>query len=1395
MAAHPASDGEQITLPISGMHCASCVGTVESAIARAPGVDAVDVNLVTATAHVRHHGASVADIVRAVEGAGFGVPVAEAHAHVPHGDRAPAPADAAAHGHSRTAQAAHHTVSAELFVEATAPLWRRFAVAAASTSLVMILGMQHDAHVDMPRVAAGAIVTLICLAYSGDAYFRGFLASVRRRAADMNTLIAVGTGASFLLSIIAAFRPELAPRGGGLYFDTAVMIVALLLVGRLLEARARRRAIASVAELAAISVPPARVVRAGAELLVAPDAVVVGDEAIVRAGEVVPVDGEIISGTSAVDESLVTGESLPVARAPGDAVIGGSLNGNGLLRVRVTRTGEMTTLAAIVRAVMDAQSGKARIQRIADRVAAVFVPIVFAIALATAGAWAALGGEAGLAKGLVHAIAVLMIACPCALGLATPMALLVGTGRAARAGILFRDAPALERAAAVRTILFDKTGTLTRGRPEVTGVRACNGFAPREVIALAASVESGAGHPVGAAILAHARSLGIAPPPPDTVENVPGLGIRGRAGGRVILVGGSRFVVENGISLDCGAAEGGGDPEHPGSIWVVVDGRVAGFLRIADRIRDEAAESVNELRSLGVRSGMVTGDHESIAREIASPLGLEPVLAARLPHEKAADVAALGAGTAMVGDGVNDAPALARADVGFAIAGGADVARAAADVTLVRPDLRLVPAAIRLARATHRVIRQNLLWAFLFNVIGIPIAAGLFEPRYGFAISPEFAALAMAASSVIVTVNSLRLRSVRLAPQRAARAGGVSAGGLAAAAALCAALALPLAPAPAAADDLGDNPFNVRAEVVATPGDASGDYRVEISFLCPPGTYIYAERTTASFPFEKQITAAVFAKGTVKFDKFEERELEIFTGTARAVAHLRAGSRTAGEIFPLAIAVEYQGCATEFCYFPQAETLRVAPDAATTAAASGGTSPAPGATDATLAPKTGAPEAAVASNPGQTGGGVDFASRIANQGLFVTYLGVFLSGILLSFTPCVFPIIPITVGVIGARGAGSVSRGFFLSLFYVFGMALTYATLGLVAAQTGALFGSLLQNPLVIGFVAFVLTALALSMFGLYEIQLPPSLAGRLSGGGAGGGFVGVFLMGIIAGLVASPCVGPVILGLLIYIATTGSLVLGFTLLFTLGLGMGLLFLVIGTFSGSLSSLPRAGLWMDRVKELFGVLLIAMALYFIRPIVDPTLFAGVTGIMCLVLAGFGGVFEATSAGWMDRARRTVLLVLLAAGIALTGGALRDSGFLLSAAPRGASSGSGAGGDGAHDGGIAWIASESDGIAAARAAGRATIIDFTADWCLVCHEIDEAVFHDPRVVAAASDFVAIRLDFTRIDDTARGLQSKYGVRGLPMVLFLDREGNVRHDLSVSGFIQPEEFLERMRRAAA
>jgi thiol:disulfide interchange protein DsbD len=615
-----------------------------------------------------------------------------------------------------------------------------------------------------------------------------------------------------------------------------------------------------------------------------------------------------------------------------------------------------------------------------------------------------------------------------------------------------------------------------------------------------------------------------------------------------------------------------------------------------------------------------------------------------------------------------------------------------------------------------------------------------------------------------------------------------------------AALATALVWAPPAGAQMGDNPFEVTAVATPTPGDARGDYRVDVRFDCPPGTYLYAERTAVSFPSDPSIGPAVFAKGKVKYDAFEERELEIFTGEASATAYVKASGRAPGAIFPLAVAVEYQGCTSEFCYFPQAETLQVAAPAA---AALGSSSSAPltaGSTSSSAAvpgeggaapPRTegGEPATTRASAPAK-GGGVDIATRLASQGYFLTYLGVFLSGILLSFTPCVFPIIPITVGVIGARGAGSLSRGFSLSLIYVLGMALTYAALGLFAAQTGALFGSALQNPWVIGFVVAVLGALALSMFGLFEIQVPSAIAGRLAGAPSkGGSFVGVFFMGIIAGLVASPCVGPVILGLLIFIATTGSALLGFTLLFTLGLGMGVLFLVIGTFSGSLSALPRAGVWMDRVKELFGVLLIAMAFYFMRPLLDPTLFGALVGLAALALAGFGGVFDAAGGGLIDRVRKTMLLLLLAVGIAAVGGALRATGLLF---PHAEGSGTTSGAQRAA--GIAWLGSESEGLEAARLGGMPVIIDFTADWCLVCHEIDEAVFQDPRVIAAARGFAMVRLDFTRVNDAVRALQEKYKIRGLPMVIFLDRDGRPLEGLTVSGFIEPEDFLARMEKAA-
>jgi Cu+-exporting ATPase len=1381
-----AHERRRTIVPVQGMHCASCMSNVERAIAAVPHVVDVSVNLATGSAAVVHEGASREAIAAAVERAGYAVPAPAAGA-------APAPArgHAGAHWRGGAPRAALARDHAHVDVRR---LGRRFVVASAATAVVMVLTMDHAGHTAPARTgalafAAAAAATLVVLAYAGADYYRGFAASLRRRVPDMNTLIATGTSAAFLLSVVVRLRPDLAPSRGGVYLDTAAMIVTLLLLGRLLEARARRRALSAIAELTALAVPQARVVRGGEERLVPAESVAVGEEVAVPAGEAIPVDGVVLAGTSAVDEALVTGESLPVTRGPGDPVVGGTINGGGPLRVRVTRTGDATTLAAIVRAVEEAQAGKAPLARLADRIAAAFVPAVFALALLAVLLWALLGGAEGLALGLVRGVAVLMIACPCALGLATPMAIVVGIGRAARAGVLFRDGEALERAATLRTVIFDKTGTLTMGRPEVTEVTAEAGATEAEVVAIAAALESGAGHPLGRAIVAHAERTAIARATADGVEVAPGLGVGGRVAGRDALVGSARFLAERGVAtrgaaIPLDAARAAGAADAPGTVLVARDGRLVGAIRVADRLRPEAPEALRALRSLGVSAGMITGDVEPAARAVGEPLGLEPMLSGRLPSEKAAAVRALGARVGMVGDGINDGPALSQADVGFAMAGGTDVARAASTVTLVRSDLRLVPGAIRLARATRAAIRRNLLWAFAFNVVGIPLAAGLLEPGFGVAVSPAAAAFAMAMSSVIVVLSSLSLRGARLAA--AALAAGAAVVGVAGSAPAFRALA------PAAAhaqDDIEENPFVVQAEAVPTPGDPRGDHRVVVTFRVPSGMYLYRERLIVALPNERTASEVAYPAGIVKHDPFEDREMEIYASSTQAVLYIRVGSRRPEEVFPLVVVAEYQGCTSEFCFFPQSDTLRVTPSAAATSAAEPEVPSGAGLEPASAA----APAGGAGGHAAPAGGGVDIAARLASKGYLLTFLGVFLSGILLSFTPCVFPMIPITVSVIGARGAGSLPRSFSLSVAYVLGLAMTYAALGVFAAKTGALFGAFLQNPWIVGFVVLVLSAMALSMFGLFELQMPSVVATRLQGG-ARSGYGGVFLMGIVAGLVASPCVGPVILGLLLFIATTGSLALGFSLLLTLGLGMGVLFIVIGTFSGAISSLPRAGGWMDRVKELFGVLLLAMALYFLRPLLDPVLFAGLAGLLLLVLAGFGGVFEPGAAGWVGRVRRTLLLVMLAAGLALFGGALREAGVLLPRAERAAAARSAANASGHAGAAIPWITSEPEGIAAARLAGRPLVIDFTADWCLVCHEIDAEVLRDPRVVAAAKGFVAVRLDFTRLTPEVRALQVKYGIRGLPMILFLDREGRVLPDLTVTGLVKPEEFLGRMARAA-
>jgi Cu+-exporting ATPase len=546
---------------------------------------------------------------------------------------------------------------------------------------------------------------------------------LRHGGADMNTLVALGTWTALL-----SWRHE--------WLHAAAMITALVLVGRWLEARAKRRAGAAIRRLLELAPERARVERDGAEVEVAVADVRVGDTCVVRPGERVPVDGDVLSGHASLDESMLTGESLPVERGPGERVRGATVNRTGAFRMRATEVGAATAFARIVAAVRDAQASRPPVQRLVDRVAAVFVPAVIAIAVATLAAWGF------SAEGLMHAVAVLVIACPCAMGLATPTAIVVGVGRAAGRGVIFRDAAALEAVARVDVVAFDKTGTMTAGRPAVREVRALSG----DPLGAAATALDLSEHPLAQAVVAYARDHGAAVAPPDHFRAVPGRGVRAKAGGFDLLAGSIRFLREEGVPVG---------EEPPGTIVAVArDGRLLGWFDIADPLRPTTPAAVRAMRDLGVRTVMLTGDREAVARAVAAEAGVEEVRAGLLPEEKLAAIRALGGRVAMVGDGINDAPALAAAHVGIALGTGTGAAIEAAHVTLVKPDLLGVADAIRLGRRTLRTIRQNLFWAFFYNVAAIPAAAGLF----GWTVTPTYGALAMALSSVSVVGNSLRIR-------------------------------------------------------------------------------------------------------------------------------------------------------------------------------------------------------------------------------------------------------------------------------------------------------------------------------------------------------------------------------------------------------------------------------------------------------------------------------------------------------------------------------------------------------------------------------------------------------------------------------------------------------------
>ncbi len=609
--------------------------------------------------------------------------------------------------------------------------------------------------------------------WGGAPFFQRGWASLVNRSTNMFTLIAMGTGVAYFYSLVATVFPQIFPASfremGGtpaVYFEAAAAITTLVLLGQVLELRARSRTGAAIRALLDLSPKMARVLRDGREEDIPLEQVMPGDRLRVRPGEKIPVDGAVLEGTSGVDESMITGESIPVSKGPGSPLIGATVNGTGSLVMRAERVGSETLLAQIVRMVSQAQRSRAPIQRLADRVAGWFVPAVIAIAVLTFAAWSFFGPEPRLAHALVNAVAVLIIACPCALGLATPIAIMVGTGRGAQAGVLIKNAEALERMEKVDTLVIDKTGTLTDGKPRVASVVTLPGRDENELLRLVASVEQGSEHPLGAAVVEAAKSRSLVLASGSEFQSHTGRGVSGQVDGHKVLIGNERLLEENGISAEALAQKAeelrrGGETV----ILVAVDSQAAGLIGIADSIKTSAAQAVSELKREGLRLVMLTGDSRATAEAVAQKLGIKEFEAEVLPGKKSEVVQRLqkeGRTVAMAGDGINDAPALAQADVGIAMGTGTDIAIESGGITLVKGDLAGIVRARKLSQATMRNIRQNLFFAFIYNSVGVPIAAGVLYPFFGLLLSPILAAAAMSLSSVSVITNSLRLRKVKL---------------------------------------------------------------------------------------------------------------------------------------------------------------------------------------------------------------------------------------------------------------------------------------------------------------------------------------------------------------------------------------------------------------------------------------------------------------------------------------------------------------------------------------------------------------------------------------------------------------------------------------------------------